>query len=152
IAERLAERSRTMTLFVPRGARGFVSLADGEMSLRRILLPVDRHPSPVGAIAYAARAAALMGDPPVEISLLHVGDAADLPELDLPDSEICRFERLARAGDVVREIAKAARETRADLIVMPTLGREGVLDALRGSITQQVLRRVQCPMLAVPMR
>jgi nucleotide-binding universal stress UspA family protein len=35
---------------------------------------------------------------------------------------------------------------------MPTRGREGILDALRGSVTEQVLRRAECPLLAVPMR
>jgi len=31
-----------------------------------------------------------------------------------------------------------------------TEGHEGVLDAMRGSVTEQVLRRSTCPMLAVP--
>jgi nucleotide-binding universal stress UspA family protein len=33
---------------------------------------------------------------------------------------------------------------------MPTAGREGVFDALRGSTTERVLRRAPCPLLAVP--
>ena len=37
----------------------------------------------------------------------------------------------------------------ADLVVMPTEGRNGVFDALRGSATERVLRRLRCPLLAV---
>ena len=55
-----------------------------------------------------------------------------------------------RDGDPVDEIAAAAELVRADLVVMPTEGRQGVFDALRGSTTERVLRRVRCPVLAVP--
>lgn len=34
---------------------------------------------------------------------------------------------------------------------MVTAGRHGILDALRGTHTEQVLRRVHCPVLAVPL-
>ena len=55
-----------------------------------------------------------------------------------------------RNGDPVDQILAAADEVEADLIVMPTAGRTGVFDALRGSTTERVLRRAQCPLLAVP--
>jgi nucleotide-binding universal stress UspA family protein len=152
VAERLAERSGTMTLFVPNATRGFVSLEDGEISLRRIVVPVDHDPSPEAAILYAARAAALMSDSRVAITLLHIGGAAEMPKLELPAGASCVFETSTRPGGVVEGILEAARESAADLIVMPTRGREGILDALRGSVTEQVLRRAECPLLAVPMR
>jgi nucleotide-binding universal stress UspA family protein len=38
----------------------------------------------------------------------------------------------------------------ADLIAMATQGRDGFMDALRGSTTEQVLRATRCPVLAVP--
>jgi hypothetical protein len=44
-----------MSLFVPAGARGFVAVEDGHLSLRRILIPVDRHPSVQAAIQFATR-------------------------------------------------------------------------------------------------
>jgi nucleotide-binding universal stress UspA family protein len=55
-----------------------------------------------------------------------------------------------RSGDVVAEVARIAQERDVDLIAMATEGRNGVLDAIRGSVTEQVLRRAQCPVLAVP--
>jgi nucleotide-binding universal stress UspA family protein len=151
-AERLARETRSMTLFVPRSARGFIALEDGHIQLRRILIPVDRRPSPRAAIAYASRAAEALGDGPVEIALLHVGDGETLPTPRLPDDPACSWKSLQRRGDAVEEIARAADEVQADLIVMATAGHEGFLDALRGSVTEQVLRRAPCPVLAVPSR
>jgi nucleotide-binding universal stress UspA family protein len=38
----------------------------------------------------------------------------------------------------------------ADLIVMATAGEQGLLEMLRGSTTDKVLRGARCPLLAVP--
>jgi nucleotide-binding universal stress UspA family protein len=51
---------------------------------------------------------------------------------------------------VVDTIIALAEEQNADLIVMATAGHNGILDALRGSVTEQVLRRAPFPLLAVP--
>lgn len=150
LAERLARRSRTLTLFVPAGARGFVAPDDGAIALRRILVPVDRRPDPARAVATAARCAALAGGAPVEIRLLHVGEADAMPALDLPEAPGCAFERDTRQGEVVEQIEAAARGLEADLLVLATEGHEGILDALRGSVTEQVVRHAPCPVLAVP--
>jgi nucleotide-binding universal stress UspA family protein len=58
------------------------------------------------------------------------------------------MEELRREGDVVAEILNAAQD--ADLIVMATEGRQGVIDAMRGSVTERVVRDAPCPVLAVP--
>ncbi len=149
-AERLARRTGNMTLFVPNSARGFIAFDDGHIQLRRILIPVDHRPSPQAAVVYASRAAAALGDGPVEIFLLHVGDGAEIPTAELPEDPTCSWKTLQHGGDVVEEITRAADEREVDLIVMATAGREGILDALRGSVTEQVLRRAPCPVLAVP--
>jgi nucleotide-binding universal stress UspA family protein len=149
-AERLARRTGSLTLFVPNSARGFISVDDGHIQLRRILIPVDQRPSPRAAVVYASRAAAALGDGPVEIFLLHVGDGAEVPTVALPEDPVCNWNTLRRGGDVVEGITRAADEREVDLIVMATAGSEGFLDALRGSVTEQVLRRAPCPVLAVP--
>jgi nucleotide-binding universal stress UspA family protein len=43
-----------------------------------------------------------------------------------------------------------AEEIGADIVAMPTAGRHGLFDALRGSVTERVLRQAPCPVLAVP--
>jgi nucleotide-binding universal stress UspA family protein len=68
----------------------------------------------------------------------------------LPEADNVTWKELVRSGDVVPEIADYARANAVNLIVMSTAGKEGILDALRGSVTQQVLRQAHCPLLAVP--
>jgi nucleotide-binding universal stress UspA family protein len=148
VAEQVARRSHALTLFVPRDARGFVSTDDGRLSLRRVLVPVDASPPADGGIAVATRVANAIGDDTVEITLLHVG--ASMPRVVLPEGPRWSFRQELREGDVVGAIAAAAEEREVDLVVMVTEGHHGMLDALRGTTTEQVLRRVACPMLAVP--
>ncbi|MBW2427055.1 MAG: universal stress protein, partial [Deltaproteobacteria bacterium] len=137
IAQRIGRRSRTMTLFVPTTGRQFISLDDGHLSLRRILLPVDRTPDATEALVKAARAAEAMGDPPVAIDLLHVGDEA-FPDYARPEGDAWIWSEQRRDGPVSDAIVEVADSLRADLIVMPTDGRNGALDALRGSFTERV--------------
>ena len=150
-AERLARRSETSTLFVPNSARGFVSFEDGSINFRRVLVPVDRRPDPAAPIVYATRGASVFGcGDPAQILLLHVGDESEAPRVSVPASDSYSVKSLQRSGEVVDEIIRVAEEYEVDLIAMATQGRDGILDALRGTVTEQVLRRSPCPLLAVP--
>jgi nucleotide-binding universal stress UspA family protein len=151
VAEAMARRSRTMTLFVPADAeRDIVALADGNLTLENVLIPVDRTPDANAAIEFARRAATIMSDTKATITLLHVGDGQELASMRVHDGPQWTFARMQRDGEIVEEVTSAADLVRADLIVMPTEGRNGVFDALRGSTTERVLRRARCPLLAVP--
>ena len=70
----------------------------------------------------------------------------------LPSCPGWDWKRVERSGDIVDEIAACAEDFDADLLILTTEGRDGVFDVLRGSTTEQVLRRVPCPLLAVPSR
>lgn len=152
VSERLARRANTMTLFVPAGGRGIVSLADGQTTLRRVLVPIDHEPGPQGAADVAARVADFVGDERVDITLLHIDneDTGERPRVFHPDCPHCDWIERVEQGDPVDVIIRIAGELDADLIVMRTAGHHGVLDALRGSVTEQVLRHTTCPLLAVP--
>jgi nucleotide-binding universal stress UspA family protein len=150
VAEELALRTQTMTLFVPNASRGFVSSQDGELTLRKILIPVDHKPCPQAAVQFATRAAKLMGDEVVGITIVHVGDSSEMHDIDLPEDPSWSWKKLYRRGEVVDEIIKAANEVSADMIAMVTAGHEGILGALRGSTSEHVLRHSPCPLLAVP--
>jgi len=150
VAEGVARRSKTMTLFVPGGDAGFVSPETGKVGLKRILLPVDHKPKPQAAITFAARAAVMSHEESVEVTLLRIGEQPDWPEVELPEMQSCSWEKVHRSGEVVESIVQAAAERSADLIVMATEGTHGVLDALRGTVTEQVVRNAGCPVLAVP--
>jgi nucleotide-binding universal stress UspA family protein len=151
VAEAMARWSRTMTLFVPDDAeRSVVALADGNLTLVNVLIPVDQTPDSTAAIEFAVRAAEVMSDDKVTITLLHVGDRTGMPSVRTREGPQWTFARMHREGDPVDEIVAAAEAVKAELIVMPTEGRHGVFDALRGSTTERVLRRARCPVLAVP--
>lgn len=138
-----------MTLFLPAGVEGFVSRESGAVALREILVPIDRAPAPQAAVAVSALPDGL-GCPEARATLLHVGEDRAMPQVRIAAGPDRRLERIARRGDAVDEIIRAADERAAGLIVMTTEGRHGFLDAFRGSTTERVLRRALCPVLAVP--
>ena len=150
VAEPLARQVSVPALFLPPGARGFVDAATGEVVLRRILMPLAGDPLPGPALSQARLLALTLGIPDAELMMLHVGEAEDPPMATIPDGSFGRAETLTRRGSVVDAIIETAHERDADLIVMATKGHQGFLDALRGSTTEQVLRRAGCAVLAVP--
>ena len=54
-----------------------------------------------------------------------------------------------QAGVPFEEIVEAAREERADMIVMGTHGRSGLDRVLLGSVAERVIRLAPCPVLTV---
>jgi len=60
------------------------------------------------------------------------------------------WKKVNRNGAIAEEILSVAHEESADIIMMATEGHHGVLDALRGSVTEQVLHQANCPLFAVP--
>jgi nucleotide-binding universal stress UspA family protein len=151
-AERLARRAKTMTLFLPPEARGFVSTEAGSVTLRRVLVPMAKSPDPTATIRCAARTAAMAEGERVRITLLHVGDGSRMPRPVLPEADGVEWNiQLCLGSDVVGTILRVARERGADLIAMASAGPRGVLESLRGSLTERVVRRAPCPVLAVPL-
>jgi nucleotide-binding universal stress UspA family protein len=153
MAENLVRHGRTPALFVPAQARGFVDQKRGEVHLKRVLIPVDHDPPPAGAVNTIMDFAHLMSgtdaqDPLPEERLLHIGDRR--PELKAHLKAHKMAAVAMRQGDVVPSILAAAAEWPPDLIGMPTYGRHGFLDAMRGSTTERVVRQSPCPVLAVP--
>lgn len=54
-----------------------------------------------------------------------------------------------REGDPGLQIAEYATSMQADLVVIPSHGRHGVQRLLLGSVTERVLRHVECPILVL---
>ena len=150
VAEPLARRSRAMTLFVPNHGNGFISPANGAVTLRRILVPVDYEPSCQTALEEAYFLAVGLGCAEVEFRLLHVGTERGMPTLYLPHHPNWKWEERLLPGKPVERILKEESEWSPDLLVMATQGHMDFLDALRGSTTERVLRAAHCPVLAVP--
>jgi nucleotide-binding universal stress UspA family protein len=150
VAEPIARKSGQMTLFVPDGVTGFVSPADGSVSLTSVLIPVAATPRPMPAIASAVRLVRQLQCPTGTFTLLHVGNQELAGDLFQPDVPGWTWNSVVRPGDVTDGILGTAEEMKAGLMVMTTAGHHGFLDALRGSTSERVLRRTTCPLLAVP--
>ena len=149
VAAPVARESDGVTLFIPQGIDGFVSYHNGTVRLERILIPIDFHPRPQPAIDAATTLARILGCTDCLFTLVHVGDPHDMPAVVAPTQVGWRWEKVTRQGDVVKEILELERQRAADLIVMTTQGRDGFLDALRGSTTERVLRGSRCPLLVI---
>jgi len=150
-AEELARQARLFTLFVPAGGRPFVSGETGRVGLRKILLPVDPATDPRPAMLRAVQAAALLDDPSLEITLLHVGDADEISSTDVPHLPFCRWNVLVRRGhDAVGGILGAAEEIEADAVYMSSSWRKPGWVGAKGGVTERVIQSAPCPVAVVP--
>jgi nucleotide-binding universal stress UspA family protein len=150
VAEPLARRSRAMTLFIPQGRKGFVSLDNGTVALKRILVPFDHSPDPRTALRRAFLLARGLDCEMGEFRLVHVGPPGTAPKIVLPEVSGWSCEIAVRQGEVVEQILEEETYWRPDLMVLTTQGHMDFLDALRGSTTERVLRGAHCPVLAIP--
>lgn len=149
-AEPVARKTRAMTLFVPNHTRGFVDGETGRVKLDRILIPFNHKPRCGPAISLARSFVRALDDDGGVFDLLHVGERGKAPAVEIPDEMGWTCEKHYESGDVVDAILRVAEKTGAELIVMTTTGRDGILDRLRGTMTEQVVRAANCPVLAIP--
>ena len=150
VAQPVARKSHQMTLFIPAGVKGFVSLQDGAVSLKNILIPVAPVPTAQPSIQAAVRLATRLNCPAGRFTILYVGDDSEMPEVSCPELPGWEWTKLSQKGDITEVILQTAHATEADLIIMATEGHNGFLDALRGSHSEQVLRQCACPLLVIP--
>jgi CBS domain-containing protein/nucleotide-binding universal stress UspA family protein len=72
-----------------------------------------------------------------------------MAELERKELSGVNHQLLIILGDPAETILKAARQVQADLIVMATHGRRGLMHLFLGSVVESVLRRAPCPVLAI---
>jgi nucleotide-binding universal stress UspA family protein len=142
------------------------------LGLRRILVPVDFSTSAEKALRYAVSFAQQFD---AKITLLHVrplayypsemgGFPVVVPAAEPPTDKIqarlnadasrlipqeLRDRALLRTGTAFDEICKAARKSRADLIIIATHGHTGLKHVVLGSTAERVVRHAPCPVLVV---
>jgi nucleotide-binding universal stress UspA family protein len=150
VSEPIARQAGQMTLFIPHGVDGFVSRHDGAVSLRNILIPIAPIPRAQPAIAAAVRLVQRLQCPAGTFTPLFVGAPGDAPAVRCPAVPGWQWNNIVKSGNVIDSIVQMAGDMAADLLVMSTDGRNGFLDALRGSHSERVLRRTPCPLLTIP--
>ncbi|WP_455242708.1 universal stress protein [Petrachloros mirabilis] len=150
VSQPISEGAGAMTLFIPEGQEGFVSRQDGSISLASILIPIANDPPPQPAIEAVRRITDELRLAAGTVTLLHVGKPEEIPTVETPGDRGWTWTTMMKEGDVVNAIVQAAIETKAGLVVMTTNGRNGFLDALRGSHSERVLSKIRCPLLNLP--
>ena len=114
------------------------------------MIPIDVKPNPLLAINGAVKLAKALGSEQCLFTLIFIGDTSEMPVIKIEEKNGWEWKRNVRRGNVVDVILKVVDEINPDLIVMATKGHQGFLDTVRGSTTEQVVRRVPVPLLAVP--
>ena len=150
VAKPIARGAGEMTLFIPSGQQGFVSREDGSISLTKVLVPIASDPPAQPAVEATARITKELALAAGTVTLLYVGREADLPSVQIPRETGWTWNTLVRDGDVIETIVQVAHDTNAGLVVMATKGRDGFLDALRGTHSDRVLSKIPCPLLNLP--
>ncbi len=150
VAEPVARKAGQMTLLIPGDVDGFVGGRDGSVNLCKVLIPIAETPNPQAAVNTAARLVEKLDSPKGVFILMHVGTSNTMPACRYPEIPGWTWDKETRTGEVIGSIVKAAKDHKVDLIVMPTDGRNGFLDGLRGSHSERVLRHGAAPLLTIP--
>jgi nucleotide-binding universal stress UspA family protein len=109
---------------------------------RKICVGTNFSPEADQGLELAAKLARMFN---AEILILHVVEEP-LEKVDLSDVS---FERRTLKGPVGALIKNTAEELDAELIVMGTHGRSGIVHVLLGSVAEQVTREAECSVLTV---
>ena len=147
VEQTVLRKARVTSLFLRDGARRFVDPHTGRLALRTVLVPVDDSLDCIAALRRIKAMVRLFASG-ASVQLLHVGERA--PNLLDEDGKSLNLPIILRKGPVVDTILEVAENLHAELIAMPTAGRHGLLDALRGSTTARVLDDARWPLLAIP--
>lgn len=156
ISESIARQSLVPTLFIPHSSKPFVNAENGNLSLNTILVPIDYKPKPQRAVDFGINLGNIYGAGKSQINIMHVMDKNnkseedEIPWINIPENEDCIVRAEVNNSSIIKEITRVADEINADLIVIPTEGRNGFLDAIFGSTSEQVIRHSNCPTLSVP--
>lgn len=142
--------------------------------IKTIVVPTDFSKISFSAFEYARDLAERMN---ADIHLIYVMEKTPpflaAKSIDMPEDEILKkmeiearkrlhetalnfnedtnikVEEVLRLGNDFEEIVSYSKEIDADLIVIATHGRTGVLHSLLGSVAEKVIRFAKCPVLVI---
>jgi nucleotide-binding universal stress UspA family protein len=137
------------------------------MSAPKILFPTDFSTAGQTALAMATSLARDRGgklvivhveEPPMAYGGGELYYGIDQPDRDelkrmlsevLPTDKSVPCEHRLAVGSPATAIVHLAEQEGAEMIVMPTHGRTGLLRVLMGSVAEEVVRKAKCPVLTV---
>jgi len=155
----------------PNGAGAASEGRKQSVDVRNVLVPVDFSENAEAAAQYASDLAQKFG---AKLQLLHVVEPASfvndlsnvpftLSDKQLEATAMTDLEALStrfvdpavqaswmvKHGKGYQEIVKAAKELKADMIVISTHGYTGLKHTIMGSTAERVVRHAPCPVLVL---
>ena len=119
--------------------------------IRKILVAYDGSDNSSKALTLAAHFAATLSLP---VTLLNVNSSLEEGEAILKEAReyllpyrVPQIEEKVVAGEASQKIVEEARTCNADLIVMGSFGHSRIREAILGSVTVQVMRKAEVPLL-----
>jgi nucleotide-binding universal stress UspA family protein len=149
ISENLADNFGNTTLFLPRGSRSFVDENSGKVTLNSVIIPVKSSAFLEPALQSIKMLQSIFPSIVPHITCVHAG--TKFPKMCSTTPGISWDEKLSTEMPVTA-ILNSARSSNADLIIMVTQGRNSWSNYLAGSLTEQVLRKSPCPVLAITLK
>jgi nucleotide-binding universal stress UspA family protein len=137
------------------------------MHYHKIFFATDFSPASETALEYATALARDSGALLIiahveEMPLPYAGGEMYFAQPDYPNPEVrkmleavvppdknVKFEHRLAMGVAADDIVRLADEEKADLIVIGTHGRTGLMRVLMGSVAESVMRYAKCPVLTV---
>ena len=146
----VAQHTQLPVLFVPESGHGAVSMADGTSRLKQVVIAVDHKPYAQPALERTAQVMERFGGDDSKVTLLHIGNEEDFPDVFPPSYGNFDWSKTVRKGKPAHEIVAVAEELNADLVVMITDWKRGFWDVVSGSTVEQVVKHAPCPVFTMP--
>ncbi|MEZ4757898.1 MAG: universal stress protein [Flavobacteriales bacterium] len=144
VGEEIRRSTALPVLFFPEDCAGWLDPATGDgRAFKRVVLAVER-PEDSEPLLKGLMAVPLNVSDPSIINMVHIRTATRAGSWGTGRPHVLQL-----IGPVVDTLVEAGRD--ADLLVFGTRRPKGPFDALRGTTTEQVLRRCSCPLLALPL-
>ena len=143
VSRDVARTTHFPTLIFGPHAKPFIDATTGAVLPLTILAPVCAAPAPDRSLHRLKGLTEMLH---AQLAIVHVGTA--MPATI--DVSGVQYDVRQLEGSVVDSLLSEASSFEAQLIAMPTARRHGVIDALFGSTTEQVVRRAPCPVLTLP--
>jgi len=137
------------------------------MNFKTILFATDFSPASETALRYATALARDSGALLIiahieELPMPYAGGEMYFAQPEYPNPEVkkmldavvpsdptVKFEHRLVLGTPADDIVRLANENGADLIVIGTHGRTGVMRVLMGSVAESIMRHASCPVLTI---
>ena len=117
--------------------------------MRRILVATDRSESADRAVRWAAEMAERYEAELLVLQVVTEGAAAKLPELTQFAETLGARARIETGEDPSAAIVRAAREEKADVLVVGNVGMSGRREFLLGNVPNRVSHNAPCTVVIV---